>query len=135
MAGGISISLSCFLRFVARGVGSQKDGDEGDYYRYRAELDPAKTQECVAGASQAYSQGMAEAASLSPYNAVALGLALNMSVFQREVLGQTAEAIATATSVLQNAQGAMQSEGEPQNVDEVLMTMQLLQDNLSMWSA
>merc|ERR1712113_725191 len=63
---------------------------QGDYHRYAAESaqGDAKLQHAKE-ANEAYNKGMAEAAALPSIHHVRLGLALNYSVFQHEVLQST----------------------------------------------
>ena len=72
----------------------------GDYYRYIAEnAKDAKLEEVKQKAKQAYEQ--ANAIDLAPCNPIKLGLALNFSVFNYEVLKDHARACELADSALQ----------------------------------
>jgi len=72
----------------------------GDYYRYIAENATAETLENVKEkAKQAYEQ--ANSIDLAPCNPIKLGLALNFSVFNYEVLKDHAKACELADSALQ----------------------------------
>lgn len=106
----------------------------GDYYRYMAEVAEGEVKKRAAeDAKVAYEQGMAEASrSLSTIHPVRMGLALNFSVFQHEVLGETQAAKATAQMALQQAADSLAEASEDCGHD-VDLTIQLLQDNLSLW--
>lgn len=108
---------------------------QGDYNRYLAEFaENESKQNAINAANAAYTQGITEAASLLPAaNTVRLGLALNFSVFQHETLQNTGEAVNTATTALQTAGADLASVPQAQ-LDDVNMTMKLIQDNLSLWS-
>jgi len=84
-------------------------------------------------AADFYSQGVREAAvSLPSVHSVRLGLSLNLSVFQHEVLANTKDAIQTARMALAEAGKDLASVPEEARNDAIL-TMQLLQDNLALW--
>jgi len=107
---------------------------QGDYYRYLAEFAQDETRARAAErAAQAYHSGMESAAPLHALHAVRLGLALNFSVFQHEVLQDTEKAKKTASDALASASAAFEGVDPAQHHDAAL-TMQLLQDNLSLWS-
>jgi len=104
---------------------------KGDYYRYLAEfaVEPERTQ-AAQEANVAYHEATNDAySSLSPTNTVRLGVALNYSVFQHEVWGDTATAIALAKGAYQAALGA----GDENLKEEVQVTLQLMADNLRLW--
>lgn len=108
---------------------------QGDYYRYLAEwtTGPAKSE--VAGqAMEVYKSGMGEAMSLPTAHPVRLGLALNFSVFLHEVLKDTEHAVATATDALNAASAGIEDIPEESRNDSII-TMQLLNDNLMLWSS
>jgi len=109
---------------------------QGDYNRYLAEFaENEAKQNAINAANAAYTQGITEAASLLPAaNTVRLGLALNFSVFQHETLQSTSEAVSTATTALQTANADLAAVPQAQ-LDDVNMTMKLIQDNLSLWSS
>mmetsp|Transcript_20369 Transcript_20369/g.43454 ORF Transcript_20369/g.43454 Transcript_20369/m.43454 type:complete len:238 (+) Transcript_20369:75-788(+) len=106
---------------------------KGDYYRYLAEFLQGEPRQLKAEEARlAYDEGMTEAASLPTTHPVRLGLALNFSVFQHEVLANTRDAIITAEGALKTAAGDLASVSEETRNDAIL-TMQLLQDNLLLW--
>lgn len=106
----------------------------GDYYRYMAEFAVGDVrQRSAEDAKAAYTEGMAEAAASLPItHPVRMGLALNFSVFQHEVLGETQAAIATAKKALEDSRDFLPSLPEESKQD-VILTCQLLDDNLSLW--
>mmetsp|Transcript_20011 Transcript_20011/g.37631 ORF Transcript_20011/g.37631 Transcript_20011/m.37631 type:complete len:232 (-) Transcript_20011:85-780(-) len=107
---------------------------QGDYFRYLAEWNRNDSKMTIAGeASTAYQEGLHEARELPPAHPVRLGLALNFSVFQHEVLKDTESAIATATEALTMASDSVDQIPEESRNDS-LITMQLLSDNLQLWS-
>lgn len=107
---------------------------KGDYHRYLAEF-ARSSERAVAKeeATIAYNAAMEEAAAhLATTHPVRLGLSLNFSVFQHEVLEQTSVAIETA----EKAKGAAESDFKslPEDAQrDALLTMQLLEDNLQLW--
>jgi len=108
---------------------------KGDYHRYLAEFAQAESRASIAqDANAAYSEGMVEAGKLPVTHPVRLGLALNFSVFQHEVMQDTNSAILTASTALESAAGDLDNIPEASKSDAVL-TMQLLQDNLLLWKA
>merc|ERR1712217_453937 len=105
---------------------------QGDYFRYNAEFATAELRsEMADSANKAYTAGMREALTLAPMHPVRLGLALNFSVFQHEVLMDTQAAIQTATSTMMNAQTDTTTSDEGKK--DAMLTLQLLQDNLVLW--
>eukprot|EP00933_Yihiella_yeosuensis_P048016 TRINITY_DN4401_c0_g1_i2.p1 TRINITY_DN4401_c0_g1~~TRINITY_DN4401_c0_g1_i2.p1 ORF type:complete len:229 (-),score=61.27 TRINITY_DN4401_c0_g1_i2:357-1043(-) len=104
---------------------------QGDYFRYLSEFTKGGVHEQAArDASEAYSLGLQEAQALAATHPVRLGLALNYSVFQHEVLRETATAVGTATQALQEAQ----VHGVSAEDNDAQLTMQLLADNLALWN-
>lgn len=110
---------------------------QADYYRYEAEFaeaDSASRQEIAQLAEQSYTEATQEAqANLQTTHPVRLGLALNFSVFQHEVLGETAAAVVTAQAALNNALADVAGLSEEASRD-ANQTIQLLRDNLELWS-
>eukprot|EP00439_Symbiodinium_sp_Y106_P075408 s497_g14.t4 len=106
---------------------------QGDYYRYLAEWNRNESKMAIAEeASNAYQESLQEAAVLPAAHPVRLGLALNFSVFQHEVLRQTDRAILTATEALSMASDSVNDIPEESRNDS-LITMHLLSDNLNLW--
>lgn len=109
---------------------------KADYYRYLAELHTGDKRATNAGqASEAY-QAATEMSSteLDPANPIALGLALNFSVFHNEVYGKTREACELAQSALQRADQNLHSLPAEYKADSVGI-MQLMAQNLELWQA
>ncbi|CAJ1354210.1 unnamed protein product [Effrenium voratum] len=108
---------------------------QGDYCRYLAEFSTGDALEKYSRmAAEAYSNGMREALALHEVHPVRLGLALNFSVFQHEVLHNTAAALDLANSALHSAQANLDSISEDSQSD-ALLTLQLLADNTALWTA
>jgi len=107
---------------------------QGDYYRYDAEFaqGPAHDQS-KEKANQAYNAGMEVAKAIPAAHPYHLGLALNYSVFQHEVLKETDNAKNTAKQAIANAQAQLQS-CPSESLDDAILTIQLLQDNLALWT-
>merc|ERR1712039_118628 len=108
---------------------------KGDYYRYLGEFenDQAKRSDRGAQANQAYAQGMQMAAALESWNAVRLGIALNYSVFQHEVLQDSNAAVNTATLAFNEVASQIDSIPADKREDSIT-TIQLLRDNLTLWT-
>nr|XP_027200366.1 14-3-3 protein beta/alpha-1-like [Dermatophagoides pteronyssinus] len=107
----------------------------GDYYRYLAEF-PLKDQKqtIVQEADRAYRQATTIAEQeLQSTNPVRLGLALNFSVFNFEILGNPREACNIAKTAFDNAITQLESVDEEVYRDSTLI-MQLLRDNLTLWT-
>lgn len=106
---------------------------QGDYYRYLAEFAHGEARNVAAAkANYAYHTGLGVSLVLSSVHPVRLGLALNFSVFQHEVLQNTAEAVATAKDALETASEGLAG-APPEIRNDAVLTMQLLQDNLALW--
>ena len=74
---------------------------KGDYYRYMAEVAPEGEKRVTAmdGAKDAYKEASEAASTLGPSDPVRLGLALNSSVFQYEIMNNPEEACKLAKTV------------------------------------
>merc|ERR1712032_567438 len=109
---------------------------KADYYRYIAEFregdDKTKAAE---NARKAYedAQNVAEK-DLAVTHPIRLGLALNFSVFQYEVLLKPDEACKMARSAFEDAIAELDSVDESSYKDSTLI-MQLLRDNLTLWTS
>jgi len=98
----------------------------GDYFRYLAEY--STDQQYGAEAAKKYKEAMTIAETkLQPTNPIRLGLALNYSVCHFEILKDKPHAIELAKSAYETA--------EPFNDKETTLIMQLLRDNLTLWTA
>merc|ERR1711862_59324 len=104
---------------------------KGDYYRYLGEFesDGPKRQEIAASAASTYEQGLKQAEALESCNPVRLGIALNCSVFQHEVLRETQKAVDTATVAFNTAAAEIEN-FSPERKQDSMLTIQLLQENL-----
>jgi 14-3-3 protein epsilon len=109
---------------------------KADYYRYIAEFSEgdAKTQAAM-DANKAYSEA-AEVATrdLAVTHPIRLGLALNYSVFQYEVLSNPDEACKMARAAFEDAIAELDNVAEDSYKDSTLI-MQLLRDNLTLWTS
>jgi len=109
---------------------------KGDYFRYIAEY---KTDEEKQGASEkaheAYKQAMQVATTdLAVTHPIRLGLALNFSVFYYEVLNNPDEACKMARQAFEDAIAELDNVSEDSYKDSTLI-MQLLRDNLTLWTS
>eukprot|EP00929_Paragymnodinium_shiwhaense_P120527 TRINITY_DN92489_c0_g1_i1.p2 TRINITY_DN92489_c0_g1~~TRINITY_DN92489_c0_g1_i1.p2 ORF type:complete len:230 (-),score=79.20 TRINITY_DN92489_c0_g1_i1:133-822(-) len=111
---------------------------KADYYRYRATATSvdANLQQFIEDASATYAEAMNEVAMLPPASPIRLQVALNYSVFQKEVLNQVAEAIQTASQArnLASTEEALAhvTENEQESVETSLT---LLGRNLDLWTS
>ncbi len=108
---------------------------KGDYYRYFAE--------CVTGdknkmagekAHDAYKKASEKASSLPTTDPIRLGLALNYSVFFYEILNSPEQACKLAKTTFDAAISDLESL-EDDKYKESATIMQLLRDNLTLWTA
>jgi len=109
---------------------------KADYYRYIAEFtDGAKKAKSAESARQAYAEAASIAESdLAVTHPIRLGLALNYSVFQYEVLQNPEEACKMARTAFEDAIAELDNVGEESYKDSTLI-MQLLRDNLTLWTS
>merc|ERR1712013_362899 len=109
---------------------------KADYYRYIAEFssgdEKAKAAE-NARAAYAEAQTVAEK-DLAVTHPIRLGLALNYSVFQYEVLSNPDEACKMARTAFEDAIAELDNVSEDSYKDSTLI-MQLLRDNLTLWTS
>merc|ERR1711937_787193 len=107
-----------------------------DYYRYIAEYkDADEKKKAAESARQAYAaaQEVAEK-DLAVTHPIRLGLALNYSVFQYEVLSNPDEACKMARTAFEDAIAELDNVAEDSYKDSTLI-MQLLRDNLTLWTS
>jgi len=103
----------------------------GDYYRYIAEnAKDAKLEEVKTKAKQAYEE--ANGIDLAACNPIKLGLALNFSVFNYEVLKDHAKACELADNALQQALDKI-DELEEDDFRDAKSIIELLKENLTLW--
>merc|ERR1711904_469671 len=109
---------------------------KADYYRYIAEFTEGdKKSKAAESARVAYSDAQAVAEKgLAVTYPIRLGLALNYSVFQYEVLKNPEEACKMARTAFEDAIAELDSVGEDSYKDSTLI-MQLLRDNLTLWTS
>jgi 14-3-3 protein epsilon len=109
---------------------------KADYYRYIAEFKTDNDKkEAAENARKAYEEASAVASSgLAVTHPIRLGLALNYSVFQYEVLGNPEEACKMARTAFEDAIAELDNVQEDSYKDSTLI-MQLLRDNLTLWTS
>ncbi|XP_015755884.1 PREDICTED: 14-3-3 protein epsilon-like isoform X4 [Acropora digitifera] len=108
---------------------------KGDYNRYLTEImqgedrkEPAKS------ALDAYKDAQEAAENLPSTNPISLGLALNFSVFYYEILDSPDEACRLAKKAFDSAVGDLDKSNESQYKESTLI-LQLLRDNLTLWTS
>merc|ERR1712039_398293 len=109
---------------------------KADYYRYIAEFTEgdAKSQ-AAENARAAYAEATTVAEKdLVVTHPIRLGLALNYSVFQYEVLANPDEACKMARTAFEDAIAELDNVAEDSYKDSTLI-MQLLRDNLTLWTS
>jgi len=109
---------------------------KADYYRYLAEFkegDQKKKESEAARAAYEEAHKVAEK-DLTVTHPIRLGLALNYSVFQYEVLEQPDEACKMARTAFEDAIAELDNVAEDSYKDSTLI-MQLLRDNLTLWTS
>merc|ERR1711979_19863 len=109
---------------------------KADYYRYIAEFsDGDKKSMAAEKARQAYADASSVAEKdLVVTHPIRLGLALNFSVFQYEVLQNPDEACKMARTAFEDAIAELDNVAEDSYKDSTLI-MQLLRDNLTLWTS
>jgi len=109
---------------------------KADYYRYIAEFsDGAKKSQAAESARLAYEEASKVAEKdLAVTHPIRLGLALNYSVFQYEVLQNPDEACKMARTAFEDAIAELDNVAEDSYKDSTLI-MQLLRDNLTLWTS
>merc|ERR1712107_621664 len=109
---------------------------KADYHRYIAEFTEGdKKAKAAENARQSYedAQKVAEK-DLVVTHPIRLGLALNFSVFQYEVLQNPEEACKMARTAFEDAIAELDNVAEDSYKDSTLIT-QLLRDNLTLWTS
>merc|ERR1712154_435372 len=109
---------------------------KADYYRYIAEFsEKDKKTQAAENARLAYEEATKVAEKdLAVTHPIRLGLALNFSVFQYEVLGVPDEACKMARTAFEDAIAELDNVAEDSYKDSTLI-MQLLRDNLTLWTS
>lgn len=107
----------------------------GDYLRYKAEvLGNEAEKEAADSALEAYLKASQLAGTLSPTDPIRLGLHLNFSVFNYEILNNSENACRIAQDAFSAAISELDSLTEDYYKDSTLI-MQLLRDNLTLWTS
>jgi hypothetical protein len=104
----------------------------GDYYRYLTES--VQADEYKENTQKYYETAFEAAQVLAPTHPIRLGLALNFSVCLFEILNKRPEACAMAKLAFDDAISKLDHLGESDYKDSTLI-MQLLRDNLTLWSS
>jgi 14-3-3 protein epsilon len=109
---------------------------KADYRRYLAEFQAGDGRAAAAEATlEAYTAAQDKAlAELPSTNPIRLGLALNFSVFYYEVMSQPEKACSLAKQAFDEAIADLDTLGEDSYKDSALI-MQLLRDNLTLWTS
>merc|ERR1712032_924626 len=109
---------------------------KADYFRYIAEFSDAdKKSKAAESARAAYEEASKVAEKdLAVTHPIRLGLALNYSVFQYEVLSNPDEACKVARTAFEDAIAELDNVAEDSYKDSTLI-MQLLRDNLTLWTS
>merc|ERR1712217_24782 len=109
---------------------------KADYYLYIAEFtDGDKKKQAAESARQAYEEAQKVAEKdLVVTHPIRLGLALNFSVFQYEVLQNPDDACKMARTAFEDAIAELDNVAEDSYKDSTLI-MQLLRDNLTLWTS
>merc|ERR1711979_95796 len=109
---------------------------KADYYRYIAEFTAGDAKSKAAESARlAYEEAHKVAEKdLAVTHPIRLGLALNYSVFQYEVLQNPDEACKMARTAFEDAIAELDNVAEDSYKDSTLI-MQLLRDNLTLWTS
>jgi len=109
---------------------------KADYYRYIAEYTTGDAKSKASNdAKEAYEEAQGIATKdLAVTHPIRLGLALNFSVFQYEVLANPDEACKMARTAFEDAIAELDNVAEDSYKDSTLI-MQLLRDNLTLWTS
>ncbi|CCC11592.1 unnamed protein product [Sordaria macrospora k-hell] len=109
---------------------------KGDYHRYLAEFASGeKRKNAATAAHEAYKSATDVAQTeLTPTHPIRLGLALNFSVFYYEILNSPDRACHLAKQAFDDAIAELDSLSEESYRDSTLI-MQLLRDNLTLWTS
>ena len=106
----------------------------GDYYRYRAEFERGESRNVAAeNALKMYQRADDEGKTLQNTSPIRLGLALNFSVFYYEIMNEPNKACNLAKEAFDKAIADL-DELEEENYKDATLIMQLLRDNLALWT-
>jgi 14-3-3 protein beta/theta/zeta len=109
---------------------------KGDYYRYLAEVATVADKSTVVSESEKAYQAALDIAKteMHPTHPIRLGLALNFSVFFYEIMNASDKACQLAKQAFDEAIAELDTLNEDSYKDSTLI-MQLLRDNLTLWTA
>merc|ERR1712113_207574 len=109
---------------------------KGDYYRYLAEVATGNERKDIMNQSQEAYKGAFDVAQkeMPPTHPIRLGLALNYSVFYYEILNDPEQACSLAKTAFDDAIAELDTLSEESYKDSTLI-MQLLRDNLTLWTS
>ncbi|KAM4633663.1 14-3-3 protein zeta/delta-like [Polymixia lowei] len=109
---------------------------KGDYFRYLAEVAVGEEKTNIISSSQdAYKDAFdISKKDMQPTHPIRLGLALNFSVFFYEILNSPEKACKLAKTAFDDAIAELDSLSEDSYKDSTLI-MQLLRDNLTLWTS
>jgi hypothetical protein len=108
---------------------------KGDYFRYFAEcVSGEKNKAAGEKAHDAYKKASEKAGALPTTDPIRLGLSLNYSVFFYEILNSPEQACKLAKTTFDAAISDLESL-EDDKYKESATIMQLLRDNLTLWTA
>ncbi|XP_077446695.1 14-3-3 protein zeta-like [Stigmatopora argus] len=108
---------------------------KGDYYRYLAEVAGDGKDEIINNSKKAYQDALdISKAEMQPTHPIRLGLALNFSVFYYEIVNSPDDACTLAKQAFDDAISQLDSLNSESYKDSTLI-MQLLRDNLTLWTA
>mmetsp|Transcript_30357 Transcript_30357/g.49055 ORF Transcript_30357/g.49055 Transcript_30357/m.49055 type:complete len:259 (+) Transcript_30357:85-861(+) len=109
---------------------------KGDYFRYLAEFAAGPERQAAADDSLTAYKAASDIASteLPPTHPIRLGLALNFSVFYYEILNFPDRACALAKQAFDDAIAELDTLSDESYKDSTLI-MQLLRDNLTLWTS
>ena len=110
---------------------------KGDYNRYIAEYaENELKKEVTEDALKSYNEATAIAKNLKVLNSIALGLALNFSVFYYEVMNDHDKAIQIASEALDNANKELPNiDEDAEEYRDTVSIVNLLKENLDMWKS
>jgi len=108
---------------------------KGDYFRYLAEVAGSNKATVVESSEKAYNDAFEIAKTdMQPTHPIRLGLALNFSVFYYEILNSPDRACHLAKQAFDDAIAELDTLNEDSYKDSTLI-MQLLRDNLTLWTS
>ena len=109
---------------------------KGDYYRYLTEiLQEEERKKPSSKALEAYNAAKEKASKLATTHPIRLGLALNFSVFYYEILDSPDKACKLAKEAFDEAVADLDPTGNESQYKESTLIMQLLRDNLTLWTS